>query len=332
MTPIRIALVGAGVFARDAHVPALRALPDHFEIAAIYSRTQANAEALASMLDKPPEVFTDLAALLARDDIEAVDLVLPIEQLPAAVDMALAAGKHVISEKPVTPTVVDGKRLLSIYANHPDQVWAVAENWRHEPAFAMAAELLSEIGAPMLCHWVLQNRLTPDNKYYQTDWRRSGTFPGGFLLDGGVHQIAAIRQVVGEISRVSGFTRQMRPDLPPTDTLAAGLEFERGLIGSLTMTFAASSPYPGYLNVVGERGVLRVDRGYLEISVGDNTQKIPMEDTSNVQAELVEFAQAVREGTPLKNTPQQALQDVAVIEAILRSGETGASVEVERFV
>jgi predicted dehydrogenase len=298
----------------------------------VYSRTEANAAALASTLDSKPEVFTDLSALLARNDIEAVDLVLPIEQLPAAVDMSLAAGKHVISEKPVTPTVADGKRLLAIYANHPGQVWSVAENWRHEPSFAMAAELMSEIGKPLLCHWVLHIKLTHDNKYYQTDWRRSGTFPGGFLLDGGVHQIAAIRQVVGEISRVSGFTAQMRPDLPPTDTLAAGLQFERGLLGSLTITFAAASPYPSYLNVIGERGVMRVDRGYLEIAVGDNTEKIPLEETSNVQAELIEFANAVSDGLPLKNTPQQALHDVAVIEAILRSGETGVSVEVERFV
>jgi predicted dehydrogenase len=332
MTPIRIALVGAGVFAREAHLPALRGLPQHFEIAAVYSRTYERAAALAALLETAPEVFTDLSDLLAREDIEAVDLVLPIEQLPAAVASSLAAGKHVISEKPVTPTVEDGKQLLSIYANHPNQVWSVAENWRYEPAYILARDLLSEIGTPLLCHWVLQTNLTADNKYYQTEWRRSGTFPGGFLLDGGVHQVAALRQIIGEISRVSAFTAQLRPDLPPSDTLVAALQFERGLIGSLTMSFAAASPFPTYLNVVGERGVLRVDRGYLEISVSGNTQSIPLEETKTVQEELADFAKAVSEGAPLLNTPQQALQDVAVIEAILRSGATGASVVVERVV
>ena len=82
--------------------------------------------------------------------------------------------------------------------------------------------------------------LKPGNKYYHTDWRRSGTFPGGFLLDGGVHHVAALRQVVGEIVSVSAEVRQVRADLPPADTLSAALEFESGVIGSYSVTYAAA--------------------------------------------------------------------------------------------
>jgi predicted dehydrogenase len=132
--PIRLALIGAGIFARDAHVPALRTmgdpLGDRFEIVAVYSRTRATAEALLPLLPGKPDICTDLTTLLRRSDIEAVDVLLPIEALPAAVDMALAAGKHVVSEKPLAPDVASGRRLLNIYANHPQQVWMVAENVR----------------------------------------------------------------------------------------------------------------------------------------------------------------------------------------------------------
>lgn len=332
MTPLRTALVGAGVFAREAHLPALRDLRDDYVVTAVYSRTRENAEKLAAQLETPPDVYTDLAALLAREDIDVVDLVLPIEQLPAAVDMALASGKHVISEKPVTPTVEEGKRLLSIYTNHPSQVWSVAENWRYEPAFARAAEVLPEIGRLTVWHWALHNNLTPSNKYYQTDWRRSGTFPGGFLLDGGVHQVAALRQILGEVSQISAFTAQIRPDLPPTDTLAATLQFESGLIGTLTMTFAAGTHVPTYLTIVGERGTLRVDRGFLEVTVDGTTRTETLPEVRSVHEELADYARTIRGEKPLRNTPQQALQDVAVIEAVLRSGETGERVQVERFV
>ena len=96
-----VLLVGAGLFAREAHVPAMQALGDTFEIVAIHSRTRAKADALAAEIAQTapaPDVVDDLETLLARDDVEAVDLVLPIQTLPAVIRQALTAGKHVISE------------------------------------------------------------------------------------------------------------------------------------------------------------------------------------------------------------------------------------------
>ena len=332
MIPLRIALVGAGIFARDAHLPALLALRDQFEIVAIFSRTHERAAALAAQLEKPPDIYTDLAALLARDDVEAVDILLPIEQLPQAVEMALAAGKHVISEKPIAPTVAEGKRLLSIYERHQDQVWMVAENWRYEASFLQAANVLDEIGKPLLCHWALHIPITPANKYYHTSWRRSPDFPGGFLMDGGVHHIAALRQILGEIRLVSAFSAQMHDDLPPADTLTASLKFDSGLIGSYSISYAAGAGVPNLLWILGEHCALRVDRGILEIVVNGQARQIPFEDNKSINEELLAFARAVREGTPHRNTPQEAAQDVAVIEAMLRSAETGKTEQVERIV
>lgn len=98
--PIRLALVGAGVFAQNAHLPALLALQDRIEIIAVYSRTHASAAALAQRIGAEVEVYTDLAALLTRPDLDAVDLLLPIPIQAGFVEAALRAGKHVISEKP----------------------------------------------------------------------------------------------------------------------------------------------------------------------------------------------------------------------------------------
>ena len=112
--PIRLGLIGAGVFMRDDHVPALKALTDRFDGVAVYSRTRTSAEALQAHLPHPADIYTDLDQLLARPDIEAVDIVLPIENLPWAVEKALAAGKHIISEKPITPDVATGRRMLEL--------------------------------------------------------------------------------------------------------------------------------------------------------------------------------------------------------------------------
>lgn len=328
---IRIALAGAGIFAKDAHVPALLALQDRYEIVAIYSRTRATAESLVASMPVKPEITTHLDALIRRDDIDALDLLLPIELLAPTVDLALASGKHVISEKPIAPDVATGERLLSIYGNHPRQVWMVAENWRYENAFRRAAELVTELGAVYTAHWALNIPLVPSNKYYQTEWRRSGTFPGGFLLDGGVHHVAVLRLVLGEIARVTAVVKQMRPDLPPADTLSAILEFDSGVIGSYAVTYATGAPWANALHVVGERGALRVDRDLLELTRDGATQPVGYTANKSVTDELAAFADAVQHGTPHRNSPPTALNDVAVIEAMLASAATGAPVTPKRF-
>ena len=330
---IRLALVGSGIFARDAHLPALKTLDDRFEIAAVYSRSRENAEALARDIPGAPTIFTDLYAVLTTDTVDAVDILLPIEGLPSAVDTALKAGKHVVSEKPITPDVATGRRLLSEYQQRQRQVWMVAENWRYEAAYVKAASVMKDgvIGKPVVAHWAAHSGLTPENKYYGTPWRRSGTFPGGFLLDGGVHQIAAWRLILGEIVSVAAFVRQVRADLPPADTLTAALEFESGLTATYTSTYAAEAPWTNWLHIVGESGALRVDRGRLEVTTADGTQSEDFPESTGVRDELLAFADAIQHGAPHRNSPQQGLQDVAVIEAILRASESGSRVAVNRF-
>ena len=90
--PVRLGIIGAGVFARDAHLPSLLRHPDRYHIAAIYSRTQQSAQALAEQIPYPTEIFTDLDPFLARPDIEAVDILLPIHALADAISRSLRAG------------------------------------------------------------------------------------------------------------------------------------------------------------------------------------------------------------------------------------------------
>jgi predicted dehydrogenase len=327
--PIRLALIGAGIYARDEHLPAIQRLGEAFEIVAIFSRTQANAAALAAHLPYPVNLYTDLDPLLARDDIEAVDILLPIDAMPAVVEQALASGKHVVSEKPIAPDVATGRRLMQAQRG---QVWMVAENWRYEDAFQQTAQIVrsGEIGRPLLCHWPLHVPMTPANKYYVTEWRRSGAFPGGFLLDGGVHHVAAMRLVLGDIREVSAFVTQMHDDLPPADTLSATFRFDSGLLGAYSVTYTTAAPWPSALHIAGEQGAIRVHRGELQVTQNGATSSLKVMPGKGVEWELAAFAAAIRRGAAHANTPEAALQDVAVVEAMLRAADTRRAVQPER--
>lgn len=333
--PVRLALVGAGIFMRDAHVPALQALSDQFEVVAVYSRTQASADRVAAAFDPPLDTYTDLDALLRRDDIEAVDITVPIPLIADTVKRALSAGKHVVSEKPMAESVAVGRDLLDFYAAHRDRAWMVAENWRYNNTFLKAAELVRgrRIGQPVMCTWTEYVPMDEKNKYYHTPWRQVGGFQGGYIMDAGVHRMAVFRMLFGEVASVSAHVSRLREDLTPHDTISASLRFDNGALGAYAVTYVTGVPWPPMLEVVGDRAALRVGRNaQIDLADGERLVPVDLEPTLDINAELMAFARSVRTGEPHRNTPEEGLQDVALIEAMLRAAETGRAVAPERIV
>jgi predicted dehydrogenase len=326
--PVRLALVGAGIFAKDAHLPSLLRLSEHFRLTAVYSRSEATAAQLAQSIPYPVRVYTDYAVLLADPEIDAVDLVLPITAMPPFVTQTLASGKHLISEKPIATDLATGRELLAAYQQRAHQVWMVAENWRYETAFVQAAALVQagEIGTPITCHLAAYTPMQK-SKYANSSWRQSG-FNGGQLLDGGVHHIAALRLIVGELAQVSAVTRQVSTLMLPVDTMSAHLHFANGALGAYLVSYAVGAPWAPNLYVVGDQGSLRVLRGEIEITNQRGTQTLQCAKFDGVEKELLAFAEAIRQGKPHTNSPEAALQDLAVIEALLQSAASGQTIRV----
>ncbi len=333
--PVRIALIGAGTFVRKAHAPSLLELGDAAQIVAVYSRTRASAETVADAIPYDVDIYTDIAALLANESVEAVDIVLPIPMLPQVVSQALAAGKHVFSEKPIAQTVAEAQDLIARSRPYADQVWMVGENWRYEEAFHTAAQAIAagRIGQPLFCDLSLQLQVQADSPHVQTTWRNSGEVLGGYLLDGGVHHIAGLRVLLGEIESVCALTAAHRAYLPPADTMSAALRFASGVVGTYLITYAVGSTLgTDAVHIGGTEGSLRVSRGELVLNHGEESERQEFNVLISVREELAAFLAAVRDGAPHRNSPQEALQDLAVVEAMLASAQAGTLQRVERHV
>lgn len=128
----RIALVGCGGIS-EYHLRAYRAL--ELEVVALCDVDRARAEKRRAEFYPAAEVSTDYAALLRRDDVEVVDLALhPAERIPA-VEAALRARKHVLSQKPFVLDLDVGARLADL-AEAQGVCLAVNQNGRWAPHFA----------------------------------------------------------------------------------------------------------------------------------------------------------------------------------------------------
>jgi predicted dehydrogenase len=271
-----------------------------------------------------PAMYDDYRKMLASERMDAVSLALPPVLNPEVAETALAAGCHVIAEKPIAASLGDGARMAG-WADVYGRIVMIAENYRYLASYQRAREMIAQgvIGQPQTVRWSLYQYLGPDNPYYQTAWRQHPEHPGGYLSDGGVHHVAVLRTLLGDVETVVGQVVGLRPDLVPADTLSATLCFSNGALGTYAATWAMPGPRVP-LEVAGPNGVLLVGR--YEVELWERDRIVSSWDApSPVEGSVAmyeDFAQAIHGGKPPRSTPAEALEDLRLIVAILRSSES----------
>ncbi|KAM0755293.1 NAD(P)-binding protein [Meredithblackwellia eburnea MCA 4105] len=350
MSPIRVALLGSGIFAREAYLPTLSQLQDRCELVGIYSRSLSSAESalkVASDLYLPSSSIklyhdadssSNLASLLARDDIQAVFIALPIQAQPGAIRLAWKAGKAVLSEKPLAKDATEGAELVREFGElyrAKKQIWRVAENWEVEPGYLHVRELLAKQVIGKLYTFYLTATLFVDNennKWFDTPWRATPSHQGGFLLDAGVHNVALLRTIIPSthsLSSLSSFCALNNPHIAPYDLLHATFKYSSGLLGRFTLDYGARGQDGSNILVIsGEKGsvlVEDVDEAQ-SIQVTLKRGKFGKEETQvskfkkvGVEEEVRRFIKACEGRVDEFGRPEGALHDVKVIEACLNS-------------
>jgi predicted dehydrogenase len=263
--------------------------------------------------------------LLARSDIHAVIIALPIKNQPDYIRKAINADKHVLSEKPIAENMQDAEALLKWYRTEVDTnktTWAVAENFRYLASFNKGAEEVKGMGK-QLTFRCRNQRMVQGGKYFETEWRKNPTHQGGFLLDGGVHDTAGIRLLMGKdnpLVSLSAHTAQLQPHLPPVDTIEAVAKAKNGAVGTISLSFGTTQK--GRVWAVGcEKGYVSVSGS--TVTAGEKTWEIEDEKTG-VPPEVRAWGKALVAGTPdPMQSPEEAMADFELIEAALRSGEQG---------
>lgn len=314
---LRLGLIGTGVAARELYLPAFRDLERRLQVVACTNRTPEKARAYARLAGIP-RVFGTADELLASPDVEAVFVSLPIDAQPEMVKKALAAGKPVISEKPVAPSVREGKKLLAAAAR-ARAPWLVAENFAFMPALARVQRWLEQqkLGELRLAEVFQLTYMDAKNPYFHTGWRQQPKHVGGFVADAGVHLAHALRRLMGMPDVVRGMTAQFNPALPPIDTAVAVLRFPSGALGTWTSCFSAHYHGP-MLRLHGSKASVELYWSHAVLRTGRGKETRFETRVSSIQAELAHFVDVVKKGAPVAYTPEEALLDLQLIESIVR--------------
>jgi predicted dehydrogenase len=305
---------------------------------AIYSRSSKSAKALAegvSQVDVYSEDSEDgkrYKDLLAREDVHAVVIALPILSQPEYIKQALSAGKHVLSEKPIAADLKTAQELIKWYRSNVDTskvTWGIAENFRYFHSFEHAKTIVPKLGRILTFRARMQTLVT-GGKYYETEWRKVPEYQGGFVLDGGIHFYAGIRFLLGSdyITRLSAQTAQLQKHLPPVDTVEMTGKTKGGAVGTISVSFGTTMGGSGY-SVGGENGSVSVDlsKGVVTTNIDGKEESTTIEDErSGVPPEIRAWGEGLAAGKPdPKQSPEEGLADLELVEKTLRSGEQGGA-------
>jgi predicted dehydrogenase len=248
---IRVGVVGTGRIADFVHLPSLRLLPDLCEVTAVASRDRERAKAFAERWGVP-RVHAAWEALIADPELDAVVICPPSDLNVPVAAAALAAGKHVLCEKPLALTYPAARDLAAAAGRAPDRVHMVAFTFRFAAALRYLRRLIGEGHLGEIRHWRMSyfndGQLDPAIPH---GWRHERARGGaGVIADMASHVIDAARYLLGEIVAVSAVSRTYvteraaagggRRPVETPEACAFVAEFASGVIGTFDVSRAVA--------------------------------------------------------------------------------------------
>lgn len=295
------------------------------ELAAVASRNQATAEAYAKKWGIP-RAFGSYEAMLGDPGISAAYISLPNHLHAEWCVKCAIAGKHVLCEKPLALSTIEVDRIIEAAGKHR-VVIAEAFMYKHHPQTLKVIDLVKQhaIGDLLVVKGTFTFNLT-----HPGDVRLHPEMGGGSIWDVGCYPISFSR-LVAAAEPIEVFGRQVLGPTGVNEVFAGQMRFERGLLAQFEAGFR--SPYRTGMEIVGTAGSMVIKRPFkpegdkpIEIFYGDRTESIKVPDRELYQGEIEDMENAVLEGTPQRVPLEDSRRNVAVIEALLESAQTGRPV------
>ena len=322
---IRAAIVGAGRWGQNL-VECTQGKTDRIRFTTGVARTPERAASFASRHGLA--LVNDYAKALADPSIDAVVLATPHTQHAEQVIAAARAGKHVFTDKPFALTRASAEAAAKACAD-AGRVLAVGFNWRYQPALQEIRRMLRDGRLGRLLH--IEGNFNGPSVYRfpQEHWRQQREEgPAGGMTGRGVHLVDSMLYLAGPIDSVFAQSARLTLDYGLDDTTSMLFRFTNGAGGYLGTVIATAEGWR--MQVFGSKGWATVGAiphlhtwSLTTCKVNAQPTVIDYPQASTERAELEGFADAIEGRAPYACPPDDAVHGVAVLEAIVKSAQSG---------
>jgi UDP-N-acetyl-2-amino-2-deoxyglucuronate dehydrogenase len=258
--PVRMAVIGCGNIG-SRHLHFMSENPDA-EISAVCDTDPVACEKYATRYGVPG--FVEYEQLLKNVETDVISICTPHALHTRQTIQAIDAGKHVLVEKPMALTVGDALRMKQAAAAKGLHLMVVWQN-RHNVPIRLTYDALraGKLGRIFMVHCsVFWNR--PQSYYDLSDWRGGRRLEGGALFTQCSHFLDLLIHFFGEIETANSIGDTKNHDIEIEDCGSAILQFQSGVLGSLTYTTCVHNRnYEGSITIVGEHGTIKIGGQYL---------------------------------------------------------------------
>lgn len=304
------------------------------------------AAQLASDYGVPAETSTD--ALLARKDVHAVILATPDQDRLDLTRKAAAAGKHVLAEKPMAPTVAECDAMIAVCAAAKVNL-AVVKTERYRKVTLKAKQLIEDgvIGPVRMVRTISSFPIHLTRELFQSRGWMADPKSGGLFMGMASHNTDFLRWLTGAdavqvFAQVNTFS-----DIPAAaQSVMAQIVFANGVMGH--MWISSEFPPPGLpssevrFQVVGRDGILDLENfEYLDLGKGDKWERVFVPERFDYLKEpkspirlfphigvVQEFVDSIRERRPPRVGGAEGRAAVEICQACLLSAQTSAAIRL----
>ena len=346
MKKIRLAIVGTGSIA-FTHMYGIQRL-DEAELVAImdiHKEQMDNFRKTFPVADE--DCYTDLDALLAREDVDAVIVCASDKAHCDIAVRAMRAGKDVLCEKPMALDLNECREMIRV-SEETGRRFMIGQVCRKAPGFIKAKELVDQ--------GVIGDIFFVESEYAH-DYLE---FPGidGWrqvperhpIIGGGCHAVDLLRWIAGDPIEAFAFANhKMLPGWPINDCVVSVLKFPNDVIGKVMTSIGCKRSYTMRTVIYGSEGTIITDNtsdtislfrnkvaGELEsFGIPNQTMelKIPVAIAShNMTEEIRDFINCINNNTAPDPDGRQGFSTVAVCDAIVRSAATGEKITIDYTV
>jgi UDP-N-acetyl-2-amino-2-deoxyglucuronate dehydrogenase len=253
---IRFALVGCGRISAN-HFDALDRHADRAELVGV---CDIDAAALCRAEERTGAPgFRTLDALLAGTDVDVVILSTPSGLHSKQAVQVAAAGRHVMTEKPMATRWQDGKRMVQACDQAGVHLFVVKQNRRNATIQLVKRALDRRRFGRIFMVNINVFWTRPQSYYDSAAWRGTWEFDGGAFMNQASHYVDLLDWLIGPVESVQAYTATLDRNIQVEDTGVVSIRWRTGALGSMNVTMLTyPKNYEGSITIIGEYGTVRI--------------------------------------------------------------------------